>query len=346
MALPNFFSNIPYRPLQGKRKRDGSLPRDTNRPTPSNHATVEEDEDEYFTQQPKSDEDPHFAKRRRPNDPGDETPVDDSAAVGNIDLSSSFDDLKLRTCVIRRQRAPVSPFIPRKPRGIVKAVARPRRRQTPVFGQASLLSVEEQRLSIAVRTRGAQVIMVENLNGLPKVARDKPAKRSEKDRYDARVPDHDRECVCQSVAENTRTLVHCDTCEKVYHPVCVDKGRQGSALYMDDRREKAMPYDAKFYRKNGGFTCSDCDNKALAAKQQWSPDELKAERKRRSELFSTKQHNRGGTKPHVCDGCGQEITGRRLECRYCEDFDLCPGCAFDPSVSSQHQHNAGDMRLR
>jgi hypothetical protein len=186
MAPPSFF-NIPFRPLQGKRKRDGSLPRDTNRPTPSNHATVDEEADEYFTQQPKSDEDPHFAKRRRGNDPGEETPVDESAAVGNIDLSSSFDDLKLRSRVIRRRRAPVSPFIARKPRGIAKAVARPRRRQTPVFGQASLLSIEEQQLSIAVRTRGAQVIMVENLNGHAKVALDPtvdPEENSKEELYD------------------------------------------------------------------------------------------------------------------------------------------------------------------
>lgn len=391
MAPSGFFSKLVFRPQQSKRKRDGSLPRDANCTTPSNHATVEEEDDEYFTQQPpKSKEDPHFAKRRRGNDPGDETLVDESAAVGDHDIASSFDDLKLRGRVIRRRRAPVSPFMPRKPRRIIKAVARPRRRQMPVFGQASLLSVEEQQLSIAIKTRGGQVIMVENLSGLPKVALDpiiSSAERSEKERYDAQAPiqydkappqddawhsgregkkyydeqtvadsepqeppdhgDHDMECVCQSVAEDTNTLVHCDQCEKIYHPICVGKQLQGSALYMDDCREKAMLKDANFYRKNGGFTCSDCDNNALAAKQHWSPDELKAERKRRNKLFSTKyKPKKGETEPHVCDSCSQEIIGKRLECRYCEDFDLCPDCAFDPSVSSQHQHKAGDMRLK
>jgi hypothetical protein len=402
MAPPGFFSNLPFRPQQGKRKRAGSLPREANanRPNPANHATVEEETDEYFTQRPKfeqSEEDPHTAKRRRFNDPGDDKPVDDSQGVGNPDLASDLNDLKLRGRVVRRKRAPVSPFIPRRPRGIVK-VRRPRPRQEPVFGRASFQTPDEQQLSDALNTKRPQVNVVDNLNGLPKVPLDRAVgvkERSKEELHDAQVPvhyddlkhnyegilvnkwgvpehsggkqyydeqapvhsddqepvDHDRECgVCRSVAESAKTLVHCDECGKVYHPICIGKERQGFALYMDARREKAMLYDAQFYRKNGGFTCTDCDNKALEAKQHWGTDELKAESKRRNKLFLAKHRLvKSEAEPRICDNpaCNQEITGKGYQCRYCQDdFDLCFGCFMDPSVSSKHQHAAGNMRLR
>jgi hypothetical protein len=405
MAPPGFFSNLAFRPQQGKRKRAGSLPRDDNRPKPANHATVEEDAEEYSTQQPKSEEkseeDPHTAKRRRFNDPGDEKPVNDSQGVANPNLASDLDDLKLRGRVIRRRRAPVDLFIPKKPRGVVK-VRRPRPRQKPVCGRASFLTAAEQQLSDALQTKGAGVAVVDNLIGLPKVALDPavgPEERSKEEVRDGQVPvhydandlkhndegipvsdggvpvrsvkhgtvgtnyydeqasvhsddqdpaDRDRECTCQSVADDTNTLVHCDQCEKVYHPVCVGKERQGSALYTDARREKAMLKDADFYRKNGGFTCSNCDNKALEAKQHWGPDELKAESKRRNKLFLAKHKLvKSEVEPQECDNCTVAITGKGYQCRYCQhDFDLCFGCFMDPSVSSKHQHAAGDMKLR
>jgi hypothetical protein len=401
MAPPGFFSNLPFRPQQGKRKRAGSLPSEANRPTPTNHAIVEEEADEYFTQrpkfeEPKSEEEPHTAKRRRFNDPSDETPVDDSKGVANPDLASTFDDLKLRNRVVRRRKTPVSPFIERKPRGIIK-VRRPRPRQEPVFGRASFMDLAEQQLSDALQTKGPQVNVVGNLNGLPKLALEPAVRSQERSReelHDAQVPvrydanvlrhnvegvlvnaggvpvysekygtkyydeqasvhsddqepvDHDRECVC-SVAENPRTLVHCDECEKVYHPICVGKERQGSALYMDDRREKAMLYDAKFYRKNRGFTCTECDNKALTSKKAWTLRELNAEKKRRNKLFATRYRlNKGETEPHVCDSCSQQIIGVRHECLYCEDLDFCSECFHDPAKSSLHQHSAGDMKLK
>lgn len=194
-----FFANLSHRPKQGKRKRDDSPPRNSNGPTPTNHASVEEEADEHFTQQPKSHEDPHGAKRRRPNDPGDELPVDESQAVANVEL---LNDLQLRNGRLignrRRRKAPVSPFISRKPKGITKAVAlyKPPPRRAPVFGQASLMSPEEIKLSIAVRAKGAQVTLTNDLSGLPKVALDpavdpleRTLERSEEEEdLDAEIP--------------------------------------------------------------------------------------------------------------------------------------------------------------
>lgn len=392
MAPPGFFSDLPFRPQQGKRKRAGSLPRDANPPKPANHATVEEEADEYFTQQPKfeqSEEDPHTAKRRRFNDPGDDKPVDDSQGVGNPDLASNFDDLKLRNRVIRRRNVPVSPFIPRKPRGIVK-VRRPRPRQKPVFGKASLLPPDEQQLSDALNTKGPQVAVVNNLIGLPKVARDPavgPEERSKEELHDEQVAvqyddlKHNDEGILvndegvpvhsggkQYYDEDTTvdaeeqdvpsfdngstandTQVPCAVCKKLYHPAHIGKSQQDPTLYLNNnRRDQAMKQDAEFFRKKGVFTCNDCDNEALATKQQWAITELNAEKLRRNKLFLSKHSlGKGETRPHDCDNCQEMIVSFRMHsCKYCEDYDLCLKCFSDPDISSLHQHSAGDMKTK
>lgn len=403
-ATASFSATLPFRP-QGKRKRAGSLPRNFKRPTPTHQATVEEDVDEYFAQNTKSDEDPHAAKRRRFNDPGDEEPVDDSQAAASssvpkaTDMDSMFDDLKLRNRTVRRRKDPVSCFIPSKPRGITKAVRKPKPRAKPVFGMASLMTAAEEQLVNALKKKGAQVTVTKDLNGLPKVAQDPTIGQAERSKeevdnaqvpvtynahalkhndegilvpnkddeqvpvssenqgqmyYDQQAPEHaeeegsengDRACVCQSVTDNTDTLAQCEGCEKAYHPQCIGKGRQGYGSYQDNRRA-ALLKDVKFYRKNGGFTCTDCDNKALADQQNWAPKELAAEKKRRNKLFKRKL-NKGETEPRICDNCNEEIMGFWYHtCQFCENYDLCPKCLFDPAVSSLHQHSAADMKMK
>ncbi|GAB7335988.1 hypothetical protein MBLNU13_g08227t1 [Cladosporium sp. NU13] len=405
-ATASFSTTLPFRP-QGKRKRAGSLPRNFKHATPTHQATVEEDVDEYFAQNSKLDEDPHATKRRRFNNPGDEEPVDESHAAASSsvpdapDIDSAFDDLKLRSRTVRRRRAPVSPFIPSKPRGITKAVRKPKPRVKPVFGIASLITAEEEQLVNALKKQGAQVIVMKNLNGLPEVALDPTIGQAEKSKgeldnaqvpvtfdakalkhndegilvpskddeqvpvssgnqgqmyYDQQAPEHpeeegsengDRACVCQSVTDNTDTLAQCEGCEKVYHPQCIGKGRQGYGSYQDNRRE-ALLEDVKFFRKHGGFTCTDCDSKALAKKKNWASKELDAEKKRRSKLFKRKL-NKGETEPRICDNvnCNEEIIGLHYySCQFCENYDLCPQCHFDPAVSSLHQHSAADMKMK
>lgn len=403
-ATASFSATLPFRP-QGKRKRAGSLPRNFKRPTPTHQATVDEDVDDYFAQNTKSDEDPHATKRRRFNDPGDEEPVDDSQAAASssvpkaTDMDSMFDDLKLRNRTVRRRKDPISCFIPSKPRGITKAVRKPKPRAKPVFGMASLMTAAEEQLVNALKKKGAQVTVAKDLNGLPKVAQDPTVGQAERSKeevdnaqvpvtynahalkhndegilvpnkddeqvpvssenqgqmyYDQQAPEHpekegsengDRARVCQSVTDNTDTLAQCEGCEKAYHPQCIGKGRQGYGSYQDNRRE-ALLEDVKFYRKNGGFTCNDCDNKALADKQNWAPKELAAEKKRRNKLFKRKP-NKGETEPRICDNCNEEIMGFSYHtCQFCENYDLCPKCLFDPAVSSLHQHSAADMKMK
>lgn len=155
----------------------------------------------------------------------------------------------------------------------------------------------------------------------------------------------DKCCVCGSVAENG-ALIHCNACHKAYHPVCIGKGLQGYASYQDERREQAMLEDANFYRKDGGFTCNRCSDKALADRETWAQNELKAEVKRRKNLFMVKHHlNQGETMPRECDHCQQQIIGVRYECRCCVNFDLCRECFTEPAVSSLHQHTAEDMKI-
>lgn len=341
-ATASFSATLPFRP-QGKRKRAGSLPRNSERPAPTHQATVEEDVDEYFTQNTKSDEDPHAAKRRRFNDPGDEVPVDDSQAAASssvpnaTDVDSMFDDLKLRNRTVRRRKDPVSCFIPSKPRGITKAVRKPKPRSKPVFGVASLMTAAEEQLVNALKKKGAQVTVAKDLNGLPKVAQDptigqaerskeevdnaqvpvtfdaKPLKHNDEgilvpskddeqvavrsdnqgttyydqqttaDSDDQDVATHD-ECVCGAIAEDTQ--VQCISCTRSYHPACIGKGLQDPAIYLDNRRDHAVQKDAFLYRKNRDFTCTDCDNEALAAKKQWAPKELNAEKRRRNEAWA------------------------------------------------------------
>ena len=393
MTTGTFFADLAFRE-KGKRKRAGSLPRTANCPPPPNNATVEDAVDEDSTQQ-KSDEDPHEAKKRRPNDPGDETPVDDSKAVANLDMSSIFDDLKLRSRVVPRKRGPVSPFIPRKPRGITKALVRraPRpTRPTPVFGLASIMSADEHQLSIAVKVKGAQVTMVATLNDLPKVARDSAISQQEKSQEEisdaqvpvyyngqlfkhndvgAVVPDddgapqdtayYDEQTTVDSeeqdvpsydngaVADDTQ--VQCVVCNNLCHPAHIGKGLQDPAHYLDNRRDQAMHDDAELYRKNPSFkfTCKDCDDEALATKQKWAPKELNAERRRRNKVFVVK-HSLKKVEIHECDNCDQIILTTRFECVHCESickhFDLCPECFSDPSISSMHQHSAGDMEMK
>src|SRR4051794_33768606 len=90
-AMNASFENLAIDPQQGKRKRNGSLPRNS-----ANHATLEEDADEYFSQQPKSDEEFHNAKRGRSNNAGDEMDVDESQAVANFDIASALQNIDLR----------------------------------------------------------------------------------------------------------------------------------------------------------------------------------------------------------------------------------------------------------
>jgi len=363
--MAGFFEGLAFRPQQGKRKRDGSPTPDPNQPTTappttnvSNHANL--------AHRPKTDETLHDAKRRRANDPGDEIEADESHAVvksddpsattnPNTDTALTVENLSLNGTVAqrvaRRRRAVVSPFIPRKQPINPKAMVRKKPRPAPVFGLASLMPTAEVNLVVALRKEKAeapQVKVAENLEGLPKPALDPLVenKTEEEENYEADVKvANDTVCVCGSVASDT--LVQCSSCTRIYHPICIGKGVQDHAPYQDDRREQAMLEDAKFYRKNGGFTCTHCDDKALAAKQQWAPNELRAERIRRQKLFVTKHKlNQGETMPRECDHCQQEIISTRYECRYCENFDLCRECFGDPAVSSLHQHAAGDMQMR
>ena len=383
-ATACFSATLPFR-SQGKRKRDRSLPGDTNRTKSAYQPTlptVEEDADEYFAQNAKSDEDSHANKKRRFNN-HDAT-----------DINSSFNDLKLRGRTVRRIKAPVSPFIPRKPRGIVKSVvgmAKPRPK--PVFGVASLMTAAEEQLVIALKKKGAQVTVVKNLNGLPNVALDPTvdsAERSKEELDAAQVPvyydKHDlkhndqgvlvpigdnkqvqsqgikyfdqqtmvdsddqvvttrEECVCGAIAEDTQ--IQCIGCTRSYHPACVGKGLQDPAFYLDNRRDQAVQEDADFYRKKGGFTCTDCDNEALAAKNQWAPKKLNAEKRRRNKLFSAKNiFQRGETIPRECDSCDQIILNIRFECTFC-DYDLCNECFTNPEKSSLHKHSAGGMKIK
>jgi hypothetical protein len=278
----------------------------------------------------------------------------------------------------------VSPFIPRKQPVRKNAMVRYKPRPTPVFRQASLMTLDEAQLVAALDKAEAdapRVKVAENLSGLPKAAVDPLQTQEEKHRDSQRekqvctcgsnaaevnersavMESHgcncgstdagihvksERYCICLSVASDT--LVSCHGCFKAFHAVCLGLGRQGYALYQDDRREQAMLDDAEFYREDGGFTCSRCsDDKELADKEKWAPDELKAEARRKNKLFS-KKHNldQGEILPRECDHCLQQISGTRYECRYCDNFDLCPGCFTDPEVSSMHQHAAGDMKLR
>ena len=62
VTTTGFFDNLPYRPQLGKREGTGSLPVDL--------ANFEEDVDEYFARNTKSDED-HAAERRRVNNPSE-----------------------------------------------------------------------------------------------------------------------------------------------------------------------------------------------------------------------------------------------------------------------------------
>ena len=98
-AQPGFFSNLAFRPQQSKKKGAGSLPHDAKRPTPANHATVEEESDEYFTEQPKSEKAEceeglqADAKRRRFMDRSDEMLIDERQGVANPELPSDLDDV-------------------------------------------------------------------------------------------------------------------------------------------------------------------------------------------------------------------------------------------------------------
>jgi hypothetical protein len=282
----------------------------------------------------------------------------------------------------------VSPFIPRKMPISKKALIRQKPRRAPVFGQASLMSLDEAQLVAALdktKAEAPQVKVANDLDGLSKPVSD-PLQSVEEKHTAAEAERHaegkycscgsaavevnekseviendtgcvcgstaakiqvesDRYCVCGSVAGDS--LVHCGCCFKAYHPVCIGKGLQGYAPYQDDHREQAMLDDANFYRKDGGFTCSSCDDKALADKEKWALNELRAEKSRRGKLFVIKYNlNQGETLPRECDHCQQEIISARFECQYCEDFDLCRACFADLEVTSMHQHAAGDMKLR
>jgi hypothetical protein len=157
------------------------------------------------------------------------------------------------------------------------------------------------------------------------------------------VTTHD-ECVCGAIAEDSQ--IQCIRCNKSYHPSCIGKGLQNPAFYLDNRRDHAVQKDAFFYRKNRDFTCTDCDNEALASKKQWAPKELNAEKRRRNKLFTAKNSfKRGETILRDCGSCKQVILNVRFECRFC-NYALCDECFTDPDKSSLHQHSAGDMKMK
>lgn len=161
------------------------------------------------------------------------------------------------------------------------------------------------------------------------------------------VPSYDN----GAVADDTQ--VQCVGCNKLCYPAHIGKGLQDPALYLGNRRDQAMHDDDELYRKtrNFTFTCNGCDDEALATKQKWAPKELNVERRRRNKVFVVKHKlNKGETTPRECDNCDQIILTTRFECVHCESickhFDLCPECFSDPSISSLHQHAAGDMKMK
>jgi hypothetical protein len=102
--------------------------------------------------------------------------------------------------------------------------------------------------------------------------------------------------------------LQCVGCTKLFHPVCIGKGLSAPALYRDNRRGQAMQKDAEFYRKNKSFTCTDCDNEAIAAEEQRAAEELNAEKRRRNKLPLVKKGlNKSETMPPEWDSCDQMI---------------------------------------
>lgn len=71
ITTAGFSDNLPYRSQQGKRKPAGPLPCESNGSPPADLANVEEDVDDYFAQNTKSDEGLHAAKGRRVNEPSE-----------------------------------------------------------------------------------------------------------------------------------------------------------------------------------------------------------------------------------------------------------------------------------
>lgn len=187
------------------------------------------------------------------------------------------------------------------------------------------------------------------------------------------VVDQDTHCLCKQPSDDA--MVACTSCTKAFHPFCVGKGRQSYADYHDvrlvarmqtrasvasanlrvessprERRLQARLDDAKFYNEKGGFTCSLCDARAAkkaSADTQFLPEEHKVEGRRRNKVFTARYGDKDSDKDlRDCDNCNEQIISIRYECNFCEHFDLCRVCFFDPKRSAKHQHAAGDMKLK
>lgn len=248
-----------------KRKRDGSPPPDSAAVPAIDNTSIQMN----LAHRPKPKE-THDGKRRRGDSPENDTQIDPSLAVAssgkptatkNTNAALALGNLSLHEPVakrLRRRKAPVSCFIPKKQSLNKKAVIRKPRPQ-PVFGQASLYTADEVKLSTAVKVKPAQVQVAKNLDNLPKPTADPQLDPGmvmtseekyvdEDERIKPIIPVEDDEfCVRRAISDNT--MVHCEACFEIYHPACVGKGLQGSALYDGDgdREYLARVEDAKHY---------------------------------------------------------------------------------------------------
>lgn len=401
-SYAGFFGNLAFRPEHAvKRKRDKPPVDDNVRAgEPESFedlaARLQQDTPTEPSHETQSD-----VKRRRLNDPEEEVEADQSHAmvmsddpnaaatpingnaltVGSLNLNQT-----VAQRVARRRRGPVDPFIPKKP-AHKKALVRRKPPPTPVFGMASLMTADEATLATALGRKMPQTRMATTSDNLPAPELDpqnEDVHMNDHERMNFAtggptfmdgegsknvVVDQDTHCVCRGPSDDT--LVACTSCTKVFHPICVGKGRQSSADYDDvrlvarmqtrasvasadlkldsspvERRHQARLDDVKFYHEKGAFTCSLCDAKATkkaSADKQFLPDELKVEGKRRNKVFTARY---GYNERHECDNCNEEIISIRYACKFCENFDFCRECFADPKISAKHQHAGDDMKLK
>ncbi|KAM0713828.1 hypothetical protein Q7P37_010790 [Cladosporium fusiforme] len=275
-----------------------------------------------------------------PNDPA---PINDT----NTALVLAEEPTEPIAKRLRKRKAPVDPFIPRKPKPVATALAVRRQRQDPVFGQNSMALLPADQAQLAAALVRPQTIITRSAVGFP-VAHVPNESKIVRPRVAKGPTQTVRHCLCKNPYDEN--MVVCTGCDDFFHPVCVGKGLQSPEMYIDEQlASRAYTRDAQEYGKMADFRCSACDKtkpKPKPASRSFSWAEANAEQIRRTKIFQTRNDIAHDGTVRECDHCTDEIIGVRYECRFCEGFDLCRTCFFDPSVSSLHQHSEGGMVLK